>query len=197
MECECRRRCSRRDGVDPLGTTPRAIYQPEGLLYMSYVQAAVYDAAMKIDHRYAPYSHFSAPAGNASIEAAVSRPPTAPSSTTSVIPAGPWPRSTRRRLPRYPTIEPPHGVSPSVRPQRRHRSASGKRRPRCRRVDPLRHRAAPGRCVGVPAAASAPIRADTVDGHDAWTSSQLLASSDFGSPPSTPRLARFSVGCQR
>ena len=57
--------------VDPLGTAPRAIYQPEGLLYMSYVQAAVYDAAMKIDHRYAPYSHFSAPAGNASIEAAV------------------------------------------------------------------------------------------------------------------------------
>jgi hypothetical protein len=38
---------------------------------MSYVQAAVYDAATKIGHRYAPYHHFVAPAGNASIEAAV------------------------------------------------------------------------------------------------------------------------------
>jgi hypothetical protein len=57
--------------VDPPGTTPRAIYQTEGLLYMSYVQAAVYDAATKIGHRYAPYHHFPARAGNASIEAAV------------------------------------------------------------------------------------------------------------------------------
>jgi hypothetical protein len=57
--------------IDPLGTAPRAIYQPEGLLYMSYVQAAVYDATTKIGHRYAPYSHFSAAAGNASIQAAV------------------------------------------------------------------------------------------------------------------------------
>jgi hypothetical protein len=57
--------------VDPAGTAPRAIYQTEGLLYMSYVQAAVYDAATKIGHRYAPYHHFSAAAGNASIEAAV------------------------------------------------------------------------------------------------------------------------------
>src|SRR5262249_48098878 len=46
-------------------------YQTEGLLYMSYVQAAVYDAATKIGHRYAPYHQFSARAGNASIEAAV------------------------------------------------------------------------------------------------------------------------------
>jgi hypothetical protein len=38
---------------------------------MSYVQAAVYDAATKIGHRYLPYHHFVAPAGNASIEAAV------------------------------------------------------------------------------------------------------------------------------
>jgi hypothetical protein len=40
---------------------------------MSYVQAAVYDAATKIGHRYAPYHHFSVGAGNASIEAAVIR----------------------------------------------------------------------------------------------------------------------------
>src|SRR5215831_21020124 len=57
--------------VDPPGTAPRAIYQTEGLLYMSYVQAAVYDAATKIGHRYQPYHHFSVGAGNASIEAAV------------------------------------------------------------------------------------------------------------------------------
>ena len=34
--------------VDPAGTPARPIYQTEGLLYMSYVQAAVYDAVMKI-----------------------------------------------------------------------------------------------------------------------------------------------------
>jgi hypothetical protein len=55
----------------PAGATSRALYQTEGQLYMSYVQAAVYDAATKIDHRYAPYHHFSVGAGNASIEAAV------------------------------------------------------------------------------------------------------------------------------
>ena len=38
---------------------------------MSYVQAAVYDAATKIGHRYVPYHHFSVGGGNASIEAAV------------------------------------------------------------------------------------------------------------------------------
>ena len=51
--------------VEPAGTAPRALYQTEGLLYMSYVQAAVYDAATKIGHRYAPYHHFVAKAGNA------------------------------------------------------------------------------------------------------------------------------------
>src|SRR5215831_2471543 len=57
--------------VDPPGTAPRAIYQTEGLLYMSYVQAAVYDAATKIGHRYRPYHRFPARAGHASIQAAV------------------------------------------------------------------------------------------------------------------------------
>ena len=55
----------------PPNTTSRSLYQTEGLLYMSYVQAAIYDAATKIGHRYVPYHHFSAGAGNASIEAAV------------------------------------------------------------------------------------------------------------------------------
>jgi hypothetical protein len=56
---------------EPLGTSLRPLYQTEGLLYLSYVQTAVYDAATKIGHRYAPYHHFVAPAGNASLEAAV------------------------------------------------------------------------------------------------------------------------------
>jgi hypothetical protein len=53
------------------GTGTRFLYQTEGMLYMGYVQAAVYDAATKIGHRYEPYHHFNAPAGNASIAAAV------------------------------------------------------------------------------------------------------------------------------
>jgi hypothetical protein len=55
----------------PPNATARALYQTEGLLYMSYVQAAVYDAATKIGHRYVPYHNVSVGAGNASIEAAV------------------------------------------------------------------------------------------------------------------------------
>src|SRR5262245_15047632 len=57
--------------IEPPGTASRPLYQTEGLLYMSYVQAAVYDAATKIGHRYAPYHHFPAGAGTAPIEAAV------------------------------------------------------------------------------------------------------------------------------
>src|SRR5690349_24296222 len=57
--------------IDPPGTAARPLYQTEGLLYMSYVQAAVYDAATKIGHRYVPYHRFSAAAGNASLQAAV------------------------------------------------------------------------------------------------------------------------------
>jgi hypothetical protein len=33
-------------------------FQPEGLIYMSYVQAAVYDAVTKIEARYVPYHDF-------------------------------------------------------------------------------------------------------------------------------------------
>jgi hypothetical protein len=58
------------DGV-PSGQPPRTLYQIEGLIYMSYVEAAVYDAVTKIEHRYVPYSNFSAGAGDASAEAAV------------------------------------------------------------------------------------------------------------------------------
>src|SRR2546430_98643 len=58
------------DGV-AAGGSPRLLYQTEGLLYLSYVQAAVYDATMKISNRYTLYHHFNAKPGNASIQAAV------------------------------------------------------------------------------------------------------------------------------
>jgi hypothetical protein len=49
-------------------------YQPQGFLYLGYVQAAVYDAVVKLEGRYEPYSAFDLPpavdAGNASPEAA-------------------------------------------------------------------------------------------------------------------------------
>ena len=40
-----------------------AQYNVQGLIYMGYVQAAVYDAVTKIEGRYAPYDDFAAPAG--------------------------------------------------------------------------------------------------------------------------------------
>ena len=47
--------------------------QVEGLIYMAYVQAAVYDAVTKIEGRYAPYHDFAAPTSTvgASSDAAV------------------------------------------------------------------------------------------------------------------------------
>ena len=51
-----------------------APYNVQGLIYMGYVQAAVYDAVTKIDGRYMPYHEFSAPVGvdvtSASLDAA-------------------------------------------------------------------------------------------------------------------------------
>ena len=40
-----------------------APYQVQGLIYMGYTQAAVYDAVTKIDGRYVPYHAFPSPAG--------------------------------------------------------------------------------------------------------------------------------------
>ena len=58
------------DGVPP-GAPPRPLFQPEGLLYLSYVQAAVYDAVTHLDHRYQPYHRFTANPHSASLQAAV------------------------------------------------------------------------------------------------------------------------------
>lgn len=40
-------------------TVPLAKFQTEGMIYLSYVQAAVYDAVTKIEGRYRPYHRFS------------------------------------------------------------------------------------------------------------------------------------------
>jgi hypothetical protein len=59
------------DGVPPGAPSPRPLFQPEGLLYLSYVQAAVYDAVTHLDHRYQPYHRFRANPSKASLPAAV------------------------------------------------------------------------------------------------------------------------------
>jgi hypothetical protein len=46
-------------------------FQTEGLIYMSYVQAAVYDAVVTIAGRYLPYHRFTADPAGASLPAAV------------------------------------------------------------------------------------------------------------------------------
>jgi hypothetical protein len=49
----------------------RPVFQVEGLIYLSYVQAAVYDAVTKIAGRYVPYHDFSTNAAAASPQAAI------------------------------------------------------------------------------------------------------------------------------
>jgi hypothetical protein len=52
-------------------STPTKV-QTDGMVYMSYVQAAVYDAVTKLEGRYEPYHDFAfTPAQNASVQAAV------------------------------------------------------------------------------------------------------------------------------
>jgi hypothetical protein len=59
------------DAVNAVRASTPAKFPAESVLYMSYVQAAVYDAATKIAGRYVPYHAFSAPARRASLDAAV------------------------------------------------------------------------------------------------------------------------------
>jgi len=47
-----------RTAVSTVRSATPPKFQPEGLIYMSYVQAAVYDAVTKIDGRYVPYHDF-------------------------------------------------------------------------------------------------------------------------------------------
>ena len=59
------------NAVNAIRASTPAKFPAESVLYMSYVQAAVYDAATKIAGRYVPYHAFSAPARRASLDAAV------------------------------------------------------------------------------------------------------------------------------
>lgn len=60
------------NAVNAVRSSSPAKFQVEGLIYMSYVQAAVYDAVTKIAGRYEPYHDFTAPAApGASLQAAV------------------------------------------------------------------------------------------------------------------------------
>lgn len=72
-------------------------FQTDGMVYMAYVQAAVYDAVMKIDGKYEPYHDFAfTPAPGASVQAAVAAaartvldntyPTSSPRSTRSTTP---------------------------------------------------------------------------------------------------------------
>jgi hypothetical protein len=51
------------DAIAVQATHLAAPYNVQGLIYMGYVQAAVYDAVIKIDGRYEPYHQFPSPAG--------------------------------------------------------------------------------------------------------------------------------------
>jgi hypothetical protein len=48
------------NAVDAVRASSPTKFQVEGLIYMSYVQAAVYDAVTKLDGRYEPYHDFAA-----------------------------------------------------------------------------------------------------------------------------------------
>jgi hypothetical protein len=60
-----------RAATTTIDGSARPLFQTEGLIYMSYVQAAVYDAVTEIAGRYVPYHTFEATTAGASPEAAV------------------------------------------------------------------------------------------------------------------------------
>ncbi len=60
------------NAVNAVRASSPSKFQVEGLIYMSYVQAAVYDAVSKLEGRYAPYHDFAATVvPGASVQAAV------------------------------------------------------------------------------------------------------------------------------
>ena len=72
-----------------------APYNVQGLIYMGYVQAAVYDAVTKIDGRYVPYHEFPSPAD---VDVAARRPtPRRPPRHTRCLPHRSWPSRPRPR----------------------------------------------------------------------------------------------------
>jgi hypothetical protein len=60
------------NAVNAVRSSTPTKFQTDGMVYMAYVQAAVYDAVTKIDGRYQPYHDFAfTPAPGASVQAAV------------------------------------------------------------------------------------------------------------------------------
>ena len=60
------------NAVNAVRASSPSKFQVEGLIYMSYVQAAVYDAVTKVEGRYDPYHNFTATvAPGASVQAAI------------------------------------------------------------------------------------------------------------------------------
>jgi hypothetical protein len=60
------------NAVNAVRVSSPAKFQTEGLIYMSYVQAAVYDAVTKLEGRYQPYHDFTVTVvPGASVQAAV------------------------------------------------------------------------------------------------------------------------------
>src|SRR5690348_13242708 len=58
--------------VNARRASPPTKFQTDGMVYMAYVQAAVYDAVTKLDGKYEPYHDFAfTPAPGASVQAAV------------------------------------------------------------------------------------------------------------------------------
>ena len=72
-------------------STPTKV-QTDGMVYMSYVQAAVYDAVTKLEGRYEPYHDFAfAVVSDASVKPQLRQPPARRSTTTC-------PTSNRRSM---------------------------------------------------------------------------------------------------
>ena len=169
--------------IDPQGTAARPLYQTEGLLYMSYVQAAVYDAATKIGHRYVPYHRFSArgrqrltPGGGDRGRLQHAR----------VLPrrSGRHPGRQVRSIDRRASRRPDHGQGNRGRPGGRggHRGAARERRTQRAGRNAVRRWPASARPVGLGAAALPADRANAMDGGDAAVHAPTAPRSS-GRPP--------------
>ncbi len=122
------------NAVNAVRASSPAKFQVEGLIYMSYVQAAVYDAVTKIAGRYQPYHDFAfTVAPGASVQAAVAaaartmldnylpdqQAPSTPNTTpTSRRSRATSPTASRSARPRRTTSSPSAAVTAATRPRR-------------------------------------------------------------------------------
>ena len=154
--------------IDPQGTAARPLYQTEGLLYMSYVQAAVYDAATqdRSPLRALPSllrrgRQRLTPGGGDRSRLQHAR----------VLPrrSGRHPGRQVRSVDRRASRRPDDSQGNRGRPGGcgGHRGAAGERRTQRARRNAVRRWPAPARPVGLGAAALPADRANAVDGGDA------------------------------